>query len=76
MLGVLSSTGLLTGTWDWASSLPELAHEAGEFFREACFSLGKAPGPVSWGGRGRERKEQKELERSLNNCFFYVYAYK
>lgn len=62
MLGVLSSTDLLTGTLDLARGLAELAHEAGEFFTETCFSLGEDPIPVTWGGKGRERKEQKELE--------------
>lgn len=70
MLGVLSSTDLLTGTWDLVSGLPELAQEAGEFFGEAWFSLGKDPTPVNWGEGGGREKEQKELERSLNNCCF------
>jgi len=46
ILGVLSSTDLLTGTLDLESSLPELARETGEFFTEAYFSFGEDPRPV------------------------------
>ena len=60
ILGVLSSTDLLTGTLDLESSLAELAREAGEFFTEAYFSLGEDPRPgagpplggAAVGGRG------------------------
>ena len=46
ILGVLSSTDLLTGTLDLVSSLPELAWEVGEFFTEEYFSLSEDPEPV------------------------------
>lgn len=64
MLGVLSSTDLLTGTWDLVSGLPELAQEAGEFFGEACFSLGKDPIPVNW-GKGEGEKRTKGTGKKL-----------
>lgn len=43
MLGVLSNTDLLIGTWDLASGLLKLAQEVAEFFMEACFSLAEDP---------------------------------
>lgn len=72
MLGVLSSTDLLTGTLDLVSGLPELAQETGEFFTEACLSLGKDPILVNWGegvGREKNKRSWKKPKRIASSIY-------
>lgn len=66
MLGVLSSTDLLTGTLDLGRGLLELAQKAEEFFMETCFSLGEDPTPVRGKELGGEvRRTKNKTEKKL-----------
>lgn len=78
ILGVLSSTDLLTGTLDLESTLSELAREAGEFFTAAYFSLGEDPRPVKSHREGwREvESEKNKIREKLKHFFMYAYKQK